>query len=90
MSLSKRLTALTSLRFQWFYTVPSLFLIHSTVNAGWGQMLYSRSQGPELLCVLRGSSSQVVVGWGVEALLAELRAWPRLTAREARKCGLTM
>lgn len=53
-------------------------------------MLYSRSQGPELLCVLRGSSSQVVVGWGVEALLAELRAWPRLTAREARKCGLTM
>lgn len=91
MSLSRRLTTLTSPRFQCFYMVPSLFLIHTTVNAGWGQGSMLQSAGTQAMMCPQ-SLLQSGSGWeGKENIvLAELRAWPRLIAREAGKCGLSM
>lgn len=88
MPLSRRLAALASPRFQWFHMVPSLFLIHTTVNAGQRQGVMLQSSGTQATMCPQ-TFLQSGSGWEVEvhSILAELRAGPRVTAR---KCGLTV
>lgn len=91
MSLSRRLTALTTPRFQWLNTVHVNFSFTPLSEQVGDRAWSSRVQGPQLLCVLRVSSFQVVgATWRYTFCCPELRAWPHLTAREAGKCVLAV
>lgn len=82
---------LTALQFQWLNTVQVHFLFTPLRESGGDRVLYSRVQGPKLLCILRISSIQAPGRkWRGMVCWPELWAWPLLIHRKAGKYGLAV